>query len=134
MLLLADQAKIIPGVKLYGQYDTFHDVASNADLFIFPMRFGGGIKVKVIEAISMGLPIVTTASALRGFPPDLRQYVWVADSPESFIDAVVHALAEVDERADRAMAARLLLTSTMPTWSTVAGKLADIWREHASKG
>jgi glycosyltransferase involved in cell wall biosynthesis len=128
---LTEEAVQTNDVIIYGQYGTFAEVASIADLFVFPMRFGGGIKVKIIEAIGAGLPIVTTATALRGFPQEVRQHVWLANSPQAFAEMAARALAQIEDRTTRADSAKLLLRSLMPTWADLADDLATIW-EHAS--
>jgi len=125
---LSAEAAQTKGVTLYGEYGTFAEVASTAALFVFPMRFGGGIKVKIIEAIGAGLPIVTTTAALRGLPQEIRQHIWLADSPQAFAEMAAQALAQVEDRTTRANSARLLLTSLMPTWADLACDLAAIWQ------
>lgn len=121
-------------IILYGEYSTFDEVASRAAVFVFPMRFGGGIKVKLIEAISAGMPVVTTTGALRGFPPEIRQHICVADSPKAFADATIAALAIGCDATTRrtTAAARRVLIAQMPKWAAAADALADIWRTCAS--
>ncbi|HEX3683216.1 MAG TPA: glycosyltransferase [Bryobacteraceae bacterium] len=130
---LAEEAKKTTGVSIHGEYRCFEDIAAEADLFVFPMRFGGGIKVKVIEAISVGLPTVTTMNALRGFPAEILEHVWIANSRHALYETTCRALEDIDCGVTRAQRAKAILQALMPTWRDVASDLARIWQEYASR-
>ena len=130
---LAEEAKRTTGVSIHGEYQCFEDIAAKANLFVFPMRFGGGIKVKVIEAISVGLPIVTTMNALRGFPTEILEHVLIANSRQALHETTCRALEDIDYGVIRAERAKAILHASMPTWGDVASDLARIWQEYASR-
>ena len=52
------------------------------DLALAPVRLGGGMKVKVVEALLHGRPVVASEFAMAGFPSDLRELVSVVDLDE----------------------------------------------------
>jgi O-antigen biosynthesis protein len=58
-------------------------------LAISPTRFGAGVKLKTVEAIQYGVPIVSTSEGAAGLSQSLRRAVWVAESAEAFAEAVV---------------------------------------------
>ena len=120
------EAALQENVTVGGPYPAFADVARRASAFLYPLRFGGGLKVKLIEAISAGLPVVTTDCALRGFPPELRRFISVAETSQAFADSAVAALRR-DDRVDRAEAARAILEQSLPTWEGAAAQLGDVW-------
>jgi GT2 family glycosyltransferase len=64
-----------------------------ARVAIAPLRFGGGMKGKVIEALRFGLPIVTTSAGVQGFQ-DWEGIIARADDAESFADAIVRLLKD----------------------------------------
>lgn len=64
---------------------------------ISPTRFGAGVKVKSVEAIQFGVPVVCTEEAASGLPQNLRQAARVAYSPAQFADNTTLLLS--DERA-----------------------------------
>jgi glycosyltransferase involved in cell wall biosynthesis len=80
------------GVELLGYVPDIGAVYASSDVAIAPMRFGGGLKGKVAEAMSYGLPVVTNHVCLEGFEGLLPgRDVLVGDDPEE----LAHAVAEV---------------------------------------
>ena len=66
----------------------------SAYISIAPLRYGGGLKGKVGEAMSHGLPVITTSFGAEGFGLIPDQHLLVADSNIMFADAVVRVLAD----------------------------------------
>jgi glycosyltransferase involved in cell wall biosynthesis len=58
-------------------------------VFVAPLRFGAGMKGKIGQAMSHGLPVVTTSIGAEGMGLQDGEHVLVADAPETFADAVV---------------------------------------------
>jgi glycosyltransferase involved in cell wall biosynthesis len=63
---------------------------------IAPLRFGGGMKGKIGEAMSFGLPVVTTSTGIEGFGLEPNVDALVADTPGEFADAVIRLLRDRD--------------------------------------
>ncbi|QXC52453.1 glycosyltransferase (plasmid) [Agrobacterium salinitolerans] len=123
---LLARARRTPQVKCVGVFDQFSDVASDASVFICPLRFGGGSKVKVIDALSHGLPVVGTIECERGFPPTVSEMILRGETPRAialltvaFFDSI-RTRKEVIARIPEALA-------SMPTWKAVSDRLADVW-------
>jgi GT2 family glycosyltransferase len=68
----------------------------SARVSIVPLRYGGGVKGKLVEALWHGLPVVSTSSGIQGLP-DAGKFVSVADTAEDFAD-VIEALLMDDQR------------------------------------
>jgi polysaccharide biosynthesis protein PslH len=65
---------------------------TGADIFINPLIYGGGVKVKLVEALSFGLPVISYASGAHGIDLDTtaNKLVIIKDSDnEAFADAVI---------------------------------------------
>lgn len=60
-----------------------------SDISIAPLRFGAGMKGKIGEAMSFGLPVVTTSIGAEGFGLTPGEHVLVADEPERFADEII---------------------------------------------
>src|ERR1700733_2203733 len=73
---------------------------------IAPMRSGGGISIKTIEAFALGMPFVGTTKAYRGFPQEslARNGIQSHDNPRAFADALLRALATGDDTGRRGRA------------------------------
>lgn len=61
---------------------------------IAPLRFGGGMKGKIGEAMSFGLPVVTTSTGIEGFGLRPGTDALVADNPRDFANAVIRLLRD----------------------------------------
>jgi glycosyltransferase involved in cell wall biosynthesis len=60
------------------------------------MRYGGGLKGKIAEAMAYGLPVVTNSVSLTGFQMTSGHHVLVGDDPQAFAEGVI-ALLRNDE-------------------------------------
>lgn len=63
---------------------------------ICPLLGGTGLKIKVIEALSFGLPVVTTPKGVVGFPQKLNNGCLVSDTPEGFARGIHRLLRDKD--------------------------------------
>jgi len=66
-----------------------HEVYAQARLVIAPLRYGAGVKGKIIEALRLQVPVVTTSVGAEGLPDHDRRYLSVADSDAAFAQAVL---------------------------------------------
>ncbi len=93
-----------PEVELLGGLPELGGLYDRVRVAISPTRFGAGVKVKTVEAIQHGVPVVCTSEAAHGLGAGLATAAWVAPDAPGFADAVV-TLAS-DRRAwERARAA-----------------------------
>jgi glycosyltransferase involved in cell wall biosynthesis len=97
-----------------------------ADVLVCPLRIGGGIKVKVIEALRRGKAIVSTGIGAQGLPAQARDALIVADDPRQFAAAVADLLRDEPRRArlERRAAAA---ARSLPTWNQAAAALAALY-------
>lgn len=92
-----------PGVVFRGQVSDLTKEYDEASLGIICLRSGGGLKIKIVEALSHGLPCVTTTIGAQGLERDDASPFVVADAAEDFADRVVDLLT--DEGARRRLKA-----------------------------
>ena len=85
-------AMTAPDVEILGYVPTITPYLQSAYISIAPLRYGGGMKGKVGEAMSHGLPVVTTHFGAEGFGLTPGVHLLVANTPETFADAVVRLL------------------------------------------
>ncbi len=72
-----------------------------AAVMVVPLLAGGGMRVKILNALAQGLPIVSTGIGCEGIAVEPGRHLLVADTPEAFAEAVSRLLE------DRALARRL---------------------------
>lgn len=98
---LAGPQVSVTGAVSHEELEAFYRSATVA---ITPMRFGGGVKLKVVEAMAKGVPLVTTSVGAQGLP-GLSRCVSVHDDPEALAAAVVMLATDPVEAARRVAAA-----------------------------
>jgi O-antigen biosynthesis protein len=85
------------GVEVVGSVESVSDAFDRHRVFVAPMRYGSGIKGKVVMAMCNGIPTVLTAVAAEGIHARDQQEVIQAETPAAFAAAVV----ELHENAAR---------------------------------
>lgn len=116
------------GVRPQGWLDDLSLFWDQIDLFTCPLRIGGGIKVKMIEAFRSGAPTVSTSLGVEGLPPSARSAAVVADGSDNFVNAVVNMSMNRDFYAEK-QAATLKAQSDFPSWEDVALDLVNTWHK-----
>ena len=77
------------GLKMIGFVDDLTPYYGQCKLAIAPLRYGAGIKGKVNQALSYGVPVIGSRTALEGMGLQHGKDAMVADTPESFAAAMV---------------------------------------------
>jgi glycosyltransferase involved in cell wall biosynthesis len=93
-----------------------------ADVVVCPLRFGGGVKVKVLEALAAGRAVVTTPVGAQGLAGASRGALSVHEAADEFAGAVAALLADPQARARLGVGARRF-AATLPTWDDAAKAL-----------
>lgn len=93
-----------PGVEVLGfvSDEQLGKLYDEADLVIAPLRYGAGVKGKVIEAMARGVPVVTTDTGAQGIE-NAGQLLFIGNTAEAFAAAVL-AAAQADAARERALA------------------------------
>jgi len=95
-------------------------------VFVVPLRAGGGMRVKIIEALSRGVPIVTTSVGCEGIEAQDGEHLLIADEPREFAEAVVEVMQDDDLAAHLARSGRRLVEEKYD-WRIVYGKLTEVY-------
>jgi polysaccharide biosynthesis protein PslH len=94
------------GVTFTGLVDDVRPFVQSADVFVIPLRVGGGTRIKAFEAMAMGCPVVSTAVGIEGLDVRPDHHFLLRDDPGEFADAVIALITDPSRRADIAAAAR----------------------------
>ena len=76
-------------VEVLGYVEDLAAYLAPGVISIAPLRYGGGIKGKIAEAMAHGVPVVTTTTGTEGFGFAVGEHVLVGDTPQEFSDAVI---------------------------------------------
>jgi glycosyltransferase involved in cell wall biosynthesis len=91
---------------------------------IVPLRLGSGTRLKALEALAAGRPVVGTSIGLEGLDLVAGQHALVADDPRAFATAIVCLLGD-DQLAAGLVAAGRRLVEDRYSWSHIADRFAD---------
>jgi glycosyltransferase involved in cell wall biosynthesis len=77
-----------------GKVDDVTPFLKKGRVFICPVRLGGGFRGKILEAMSVGRPVVSTSLGAEGIPANHRENIIIADSPSSFVQEISELLSD----------------------------------------
>jgi len=101
---------------------------NRACLFVAPLQAGTGIQNKVLEAMSCGLPVVSTSYGNAGIQARHGCEVLIADDPQRFCDAVIELLNNPQYAKRLGKSARELVKRRF-SWTAAAQRLAASYRQ-----
>jgi glycosyltransferase involved in cell wall biosynthesis len=120
------------GVDLLGFVPDVFEVLRAATVFVCPMRQGTGIKVKLLEAMACGLPIVATPLALEGIPEaEDGRHLKVAASADALAEGVADVLD--DPALRRTLGARARGLAGRYAWARIGAELDRHCRAEAAR-
>jgi glycosyltransferase involved in cell wall biosynthesis len=105
-----------------GYVDDIRPYFARAEVFVAPLRIGGGTRVKILEAMAMERPVVTTSIGCEGLDVLRGDSLLIGDTPEEFADAVVSLLR--DQRLRESLSSRgAALVRERYSWDKIGAEL-----------
>lgn len=83
-------------IRVTGYVSEPRPYLEKAGAFVVPLLSGGGMRVKILDAWSFGLPVISTTIGAEGIQVINGENILIADSPEDFANAVVRVLSDLD--------------------------------------
>jgi glycosyltransferase involved in cell wall biosynthesis len=80
------------GVEVLGFIPRIEDALAQADLVVAPLRLGGGTRIKILEAFSHRIPVVSTSVGAEGLDTVSGRDLLIADTTDEFASACVRLL------------------------------------------
>lgn len=93
---LLDLARCSARTVARGYVDDIEDAYATARCLVAPLQSGSGIKIKIVNALARGLPVVTTSVGAEGLPEGEGEGLQVADSPGVFAACVDRVMSDPD--------------------------------------
>jgi sugar transferase (PEP-CTERM/EpsH1 system associated) len=113
------------GVSVTGYVEDIRDYLAAASVCVAPLRMARGIQNKVLEAMAMGKPVVSTAQAFEGIEAVAGEDLVVAEGEEDFARAIVGLLRDTG-RAERIGAHARACMEAHYRWDLNLGRLSEI--------
>jgi polysaccharide biosynthesis protein PslH len=102
-------AKADPSIEITGEVDDVRPYLARSDVFVCPVRMGGGFRGKVLEAMAAGVPVVSTQLGAEGLPAVDGRNILIADTADELASRTIEMLKDADLRDRIAADARRLM-------------------------
>lgn len=99
----------LQNVTLAGYVDDIHSLITSSTVALAPLWSGGGTRLKILEALALGTPVVSTSKGAEGLDIEPGKNALVADDPIEFANAVIRLLEEPNLRRRLSEAGRKLV-------------------------
>ena len=103
---------------------------ARADVFVVPLRVGGGSRIKIYEAMAMGRPVMSTRIGAEGLPLREQEHLALADEPDAWADQLAMLGENADAKTRMAERGRRFVAENFP-WSRVSTRLFEECQELA---
>jgi glycosyltransferase involved in cell wall biosynthesis len=113
-------------VDYVGYVEHLDGFLAGAQVYCAPIVSGAGMKNKVLDAFSAGLPVVATPEAVEGLPVRDGEHCLLAQ-PASFVDAVARVLGDRDLRTRLASGGRAVAETL--SWAAAAQSYLALYRD-----
>lgn len=119
----------VPGVSIHGDVPDIRPYVEESQIFVSPLRFGMGVKNKILSAMSMGRPVVATTLSANGISIENERHFLAADEPAAFAASIDRLLTDEELRRRLVRDARQLIESEY-AWTArvqpLLGRIAEL--------
>lgn len=115
-------------VVVTGFVDDVRPYVWRSNVFVVPLRMGSGTRLKVVEALSMKKPVVSTSIGCEGIDVTDGESILIEDNPESFAQSVIQ-LMENRDLCSRLVENGYNLVKQHYDWNVVGEKMLDVYED-----
>jgi len=108
-----------PAIEITGTVADVRPYLERAAICVVPLRVGGGTRLKIYEAMAMGVPVVSTAIGAEGLPLHHDEHLLIADTADEQVSAICALLTD-RTRAERLAATARRHVQEHCSWDAVA--------------
>ncbi len=113
-----------PGIEVTGTVDDVRPSYGEALAAVVPLKIGGGSRLKILEAMAAGVPVVSTTLGAEGLDVHDGEDILIADTNEQLAEKIVSVI-ESEELWQRLNAAGRALVSEHYDWSRLGANLFE---------
>lgn len=121
-----------PTIEVTGTVEDVRPCLADAAALIVPLLSGGGTRIKILEAMAFGLPVLSTTIGAEGLPFEHDRHLLLADSSDDFASQCVHMLRDRSLRDRLSQAARDEVVNHY-SWTAASRKFEDLCRAIVEK-
>ncbi|MCK6624181.1 MAG: glycosyltransferase family 4 protein [Anaerolineae bacterium] len=121
-----------PAIEFMGEVDDMFSLARRVAVMVVPLRVGAGTRLKILEALAWGKPVVSTSIGAEGIEFTPGEELLVADQPDLFAQTVIELLADPLKQRHLAQAGRRRVETMYTAQRSVDRLLAELGIEMAT--
>jgi len=115
-------------VTMTGFVEQVERMYKSAAVLVAPILAGGGVIVKILDAMAAGVPVVTTTYGNEGIRAKPGKEIIIADNPRDFVSSVVHLLRDEELRNSVGRAGRQYVANNFSE-DSLAATIEETYRE-----
>ncbi|MCS6866478.1 MAG: glycosyltransferase [Gemmataceae bacterium] len=127
---LVAQVRHTPGAELYADVADVRPFLARCGFLIVPLRIGGGSRLKILEALAAGTPVLSTRVGAEGLELTSPRDLWMAANHEELVRMAITAIRQPEVVAETVESARPQVLSRY-SWDVLAQRLDDVWLQTA---
>lgn len=116
-----------PGIEVTGTVDDVRPFYRNAVASVVPLNVGGGSRLKILEAMAAGVPVISTTLGAEGLRVQQGKNVLIADTKEQQIEAII-GVVENEEQQKRLVDGGRALVSNHYDWARLGAQLFETYQ------
>lgn len=129
LLITGDHAGLplppVPNVTLTGFVPDIKSLMASSWISVAPLRRGGGTRLKILESMAVGTPVIATSKGAEGLDAVSGEHLLIADSPEEFASRVIQVLKDKNLR-DRLSASGSRFVRANYNWETMMPRFLQL--------
>lgn len=125
---LVRRARETEGVELHADVPDVRPYLARCGVMVVPLRIGGGSRLKILEALAAGMPVVSTRVGAEGLELEPGRHYLEADEPAAMAAELVRCIREPQRAAATAEAARPGVLRRYD-WDALADRMEGVWYE-----
>jgi glycosyltransferase involved in cell wall biosynthesis len=114
-------------VTVTGEVPDVRPYIVQADVYVVPLLAGGGTRFKILEALALAKPVVSTSLGADGIPVQDDVHLALADDPETFAGKIIRLLGERSIAEEMGRRGRLFIQQDF-SWDTIVPRLENLYQ------
>lgn len=123
-------ADTTPGAELHADVPDVRPFLARCGFLTVPLRIGGGSRLKILEALAAGTPVVSTKVGAEGLELEPGRDLLIAETQDEMVNTTLHAIRAGEQLQDTAESGRRQVLARY-SWELLAERLDGVWNSVA---
>jgi glycosyltransferase involved in cell wall biosynthesis len=123
----------VAGVELHANVADVRPYLASASCLVVPLRIGGGSRLKILESLASGTPVISTRIGAEGLHLDAGEHFTQVETIDEMADAIITDMGDPKRMFQQASAGRQQVLR-LYDWNVLANRLEQLWYRCAQGG